>query len=398
MNEEMKGYWKYFAILVAGSVLNLVGGILGKTTLGYILFFVGLAVVIAGFAFVFLKKDYFKADRLKVLILGLVLAILLGASITLLLNSTFTRPTTTGNAMFSGMSGGRSASNFGGNSGGFRSNNGTTGTQSATGTTTGQTAAANGGGLLGVLLGWVLLIAGGILLLVTAIRLLTKKVSYAGNRWKVLLLGLLVGAMLSSSTALLLTRHSRQGGFPGQMPSGQMPSGQNGPDANGTMMPPDGTPGAAPAGQETATVAATAAPTATATPAPTNTPAATATATTQTYSSLVVCLDYDQGVGENIRTSPLETGTIVGTIPMAGCFTIDGKNSQYPDWYHFSSGQNGMGGISISIYADDDNLWVYNHHFDKAQSFLDGLAEVPYTSATTATPAATVAPSATPTK
>ncbi|MPM97094.1 hypothetical protein SDC9_144267 [bioreactor metagenome] len=59
-----------------------------------------------------------------------------------------------------------------------------------------------------------------------------------------------------------------------------------------------------------------------------------------------------------------------------------------------------MGGISISEYANQDNLWVYNHHFDKAQSFLDGLVEVPYTSATTATPAATatVAPSATPTK
>lgn len=272
MNEEMKGYWKYFAILVAGSILNLVGGVLGKTTPGYILFFVGLAVVIAGFVFIFLKKDQFKADRVNVLVPGLVLAVLLGASITL-------------------------------------------------------------------------------------------------------------------STVLLLTQNARQGEFT----PGQTPSGQNVPGSDGTLMPPDGMP-------EQAT--ATTAPTATATPAPTSTPVPTATATLQTYSSLVVCLDYDQGVGENIRTSPLETGTIVGTIPMAGCFTIDGKNSQYPGWYHFSSGQNGMGGISISAYADQNNLWVYNHHFDKAQSLLDRLVEVPYTPATTATVAATATEvlSATPTK
>lgn len=403
MNEEMKGYWKYFALLVAAALINLVGGILGKTTLGYILFFVGLVGVIAGFIFVFIKKSYFKADRLKVLILGLVLAILLGASITLLMNSTFVRPS--GNAMFSGMSGTRGTSNFGsGTTGTFRSNSGqfsggtNTGGTSATTNTTAATRAAAGGGVLGVLLGWLLLIPGVILLIVTGIRLLTKKVSYAGDRWKVLLLGLLVGAMLSTSTAMILTHRTRRGNFT----PGQMPAGENFPAANGTMtapdgtmMPPSGTPGVAPAEQATAT----AMPTATATPAATSTTAPTATATTQTYTSLVVCLDYNQGVGENIRTSPLETGTIVGTIPMAGCFTVDGKNSQYPGWYHFASGQNGMGGISISQYANDNNLWVYNHHFDKGQNWLDGLLEVPYTAATTATPtAAATTPAATATK
>jgi len=403
MNEEMKGYWKYFALLVAAALINLVGGILGKTTLGYILFFVGLAGVIGGFVFIFIKKSYFKADRLKALILGLVLAILLGASITLLLNSTFVRPT--GNAMFSGMSGTRGASNFGsGTTGTFRSNSGTFSgrtsangtTQSTTGSNTARTAA--GGGILGILLGWLLLVAGAILLIVTAVRLLTKKVSYAGERWKVLLLGLLVGAMLSTSTAMLLTHHTRRGTFT----PGQMPSGENFPGANGTMMPSDGTmmppaglegtPDAASAEQATAT----AMPTATVPPAATSTTAPTAPATTQTYTNLVVCLDYNQQVGENIRTAPLDTGRIGGTIPMAGCFTIDGKNSQYPGWYHFASGQNGMGGIEISPYVDDNNLWVYNHHFDKDQSWLDGLLEVPYTPATTATPTvAAVTPAAT---
>lgn len=386
----MKGYWKFFALLAAAALVNLVGGIVGKTTLGYVLFFVGLAGVIAGFVYLFLKKDYFKADRLKALILGLVLAILLGASVILLLNSTFVRPT--GNAMLSGMSGTRGASNFGsGTTGTFRNNSGT-----LSGGTSAR--AAGGGGLLGVLIGWLLLGAGVILLIVTAIRLLTKKVSYAGHRWKVLLLGLLVGAMLSTSSAMMLTQQTRRGTFtPGQMPAGENFPGANGtmtaPD--GTMMPPAGTPGVAPAEQATAT----AMPTATATLAATSTPAPTATATTQTYTSLVVCLDYDQQVGENIRTSPLETGTIVGTIPMAGCFTVDGKNSQYPGWYHFASGQNGMGGISISRYADDNNLWVYNHHFDKGQNWLDGLLEVPYTPATTATPtAAATTPAATATR
>jgi len=403
MNEEMKGYWKYFALLVAAALINLVGGILGKTTLGYILFFVGLVGVIGAFVFIFIKKSYFKADRLKALILGLVLAALLGASITLLLNSTFVRPT--GNAMFSGMSGTRGASNFGsGSTGTFSSNSGTfSGRTSANGTTQGTTGSntartAAGGGILGILLGWLLLVAGSILLIVTAVRLLTKKVSYAGERWKVLLLGLLVGAMLSTSTAMLLTHHTRRGTFT----PGQMPSGENFPGANGTAMPPDGTivppagtPGAASAEQATAT----ALPTSTSTPAATSTTAPTATATTQTYTSLVVCLDYNQQVGENIRTAPLDTGRIVGTIPMAGCFTIDGKNSQYPGWYHFASGQNSMGGIEISPYVDDNNLWVYNHHFDKDQSWLDGLLEVPYTPTTTATPTvAAVTPAATATK
>jgi hypothetical protein len=396
MNEEMKGYWKYFALLVVAALINLVGGILGKTTLGYILFFVGLAGLIAGFVFGFTKTTYFKADRLKVLILGLVLAILLGASITLLLNSTFVRPS--GNAMFSGMSGTRGASNFSsGTTGTFRNNSGTFSGRTSTSGTNAARAAA-GGGLLGVLLGWLLLIPGVILLIVTAIRLLTKKVSYAGDRWKVLLVGLLVGALLSTSTAILLTRRTR----PGTFTPGQMPAGENIPGANGTMMPPDGTivpPAGTPGAALTEQATATAMPTATATPAATSTPAPTATATTQTYTSLVVCLDYNQQVGENIRTAPLDTGRIVGTIPMAGCFTVDGKNSQYPGWYHFASGQNGMGGIEISPYVEDNNLWVYNHHFDKDQSWLDGLLEVPYTPATTATPTvAAVTPAATATK
>jgi hypothetical protein len=384
MNEEMKGFWKYFALLVAGAAINLAGGIVGKTTPGYILFFIGLAVVIAVFVFLFLKKEYFKSGRLKVLILGLILSLLLGASITLLLNNTFTRPTANA-SMFGGLAGNtRGAYNFGnGGTGSFR-NNGTTGgfsgnttSQNGSGTsstTSSRFASARASSLAAVLLGWLFLAAGGILLIVTVIRVLTRKVSYAGDRWKVLLLGLLVGAMLSSSSAYLLTHRSFPAGFkPGQMMNGQVPSGTE-PSANGTMMPPNGTPGAALQTQATLTVAPT--ETATPTPAPTGTTAPTATATIETVANLVVCLDYNQQVGENIRSFPSDTGTIVGTIPMADCFTIDGRNSQYPGWYHFASGQNGRGGRQISSYADENNLWVYNHHFDKAQSFLDTLAEV----------------------
>ncbi len=387
MNEEMKGFWSYFTILVAGAGMNLVGGILGKTALGYILFFVGLALVIAGFIYLFMKKDYFKDGRLKVLILGLVLSLLLGASITLLLNNTFVRPTANA-SMFGGLSGStRGAYSFGSNSGTARTFSGNSGqgfsgtfsgrnstsgtTTSQSGTTSNNFAAARSGSLAAVLLGWLFLAAGAVLLVVTVIRLLTKKVSYAGTRWKVLLLGLLVGAMLSTSTAMLLTHRTRRTFTPGQF------SGQQMPNANGTMMPPtDGTliPSDAQQAQATATPEATV--TATPTPAPTATPLPTATATTQVYASLVVCLDYNIQNGENIRTSPSESGTIVGTIPAAGCFTIDGKDSQAPGWYHFASGQNGMGGIQISSYADDNNLWVYNHYFDKDESLLNMLVEV----------------------
>ncbi len=396
MNEEMKGYWKFFAILVAGAIVNLAGGLLGKTTLGYILFFFGLAVVIAGFVFLFIKKAFFKEDRLKVLILGLVLSLLLGASITLLLNNTFTRPTTNA-SMFGGLAGSTGgAYSFGNNGTGTYRNNGTTGNfggtfsgrSNSSGTTTNESgtgtsstyasrfASARANSLAAVLLGWLFLVAGGILLIVTVIRLLTKKVSYSGERWKVLLLGLLVGGMLSTSTAYLLTHRSMPVGFrTTQMMNGQVPSGTMMPPADGSQMVPQDAQ-ASNSGANQNTPAPEAIETATSTPVPTNTQAPTATPTVETLANLVVCLDYNQQVGENIRTFPSDTGQIVGTIPMAACFTLDGKNSQYPGWYHFASGQNGMGGIQISAYANDHNLWVYNHHFDKSQSLLDTLAEV----------------------
>lgn len=388
MNEEMKGFWKYFALLVAGAVINLTGGILGKTSLGYILFFLGLAIVLAGFVFVFIKKAYFKADRLKVLILGLFLSLLLGASITLLLNNTFVRSTASSGSLLSMGGSTRGAYSFGqtggfGGNGTYRNNSGTSGTTSSqsgstTGTTTNTYAArARANSLAAVLLGWLFLVAGGILLLVTVIRLLTKKVNYSGERWKVLLLGLLVGAMLSTSTSMLLTHRTMRRNFnPGQMTNGQAFSGTPmAPSANGTMMvPPDGQGNAGAPAQATATPE----PTLTATPtmAPTSTPLATATATTQVYENLVVCLDYNIQYGINIRDFPADTGRAVGTIPAAGCFTIDGKNSQYPGWYHFASGQNGMGSIQISSSADDNNLWVFGKTFDATADELSHLPEV----------------------
>jgi len=375
MEEEMKGYWKYFVVLVTGALMNLAGGWIGKTTLGYLLFGAGLAIVIAGFVYLFLKKSYFKAGRLKVLILGLVLSLLLGSSITLLLNNSFSPGGMASNSnMLSQMSGG--AAGFGQTGmGGFPqgsgrdfNSTGTGRTTSGTNTTTGVLPGNRAGSLVAVLLGWIFLASGGVLLLVAVIRFLTKKVNYQGARWKVLLLGLLVGGMISTSTALLLTRKTLPGNF-AQMP--QMAAQTN---ASGTMMAPPGMEqGGAGAATETVT------PEPTRTPAPTSTPAPTATATLEVFENLVVCLNYDIQYGINIRAFPSDTARAVGSIPAAGCFTINGRNSQYPDWYRMAAGQNGMGNISISSDADENSLWVNGKNFDKSVDVLGKLPEIEVT-------------------
>jgi hypothetical protein len=407
MDEEMKDFWKYFVALVLGAVIALAGALIGKTIIGDVLFGLGLVLVVAAFVFVFRKKNYFKNGRLKVLILGLVMSALLASSAVLIINEGGGRLSSTGtrSSIFSQLSrvtGGSSTSsqfrNFGstgtysarsGNAysgqGGFGTNgtysgrfsSGTSGTGTSgttgTGTSTAQTTAMRNNmmrRMILTLIGWVLLAAGAILLIVAVIRFLTKKTNYKGDRWKVLLLGLLVGALVASSTAFFFTKtasanYSRQGsysqGFTGTPRVGQ----------NGTPMPV--VPGAQPS--ETAAATATATPT----PDPTNTPRPTATVTLEVFQSQVVCLDYNIQIGINIRDFPGTTGANVGTIPAGGCFTLDGKNSSYAGWYHMAPGQNGLGGIVIRGGQNSTSLWVNDKNFDKSNSMINDLPEVTVT-------------------
>jgi hypothetical protein len=108
-------------------------------------------------------------------------------------------------------------------------------------------------------------------------------------------------------------------------------------------------------------------------PQPTNTP------TPVTVSDLVVCLDYNRQVGEDIRVFPSLTSISVGVIPAAACFTIDGKTSQYPGWYHLEKGQNGMGGIQFSADENTRQLWVNGTHFMSTAVDLSELPELAVT-------------------
>jgi Uncharacterized protein conserved in bacteria len=410
MEEEMKGFWKFFAILIAAAAINLAGGIIGKTLLGYILFFVGLAALIAVFVYLFKKSSYFKDGRHKVLILGLFMAALLASALILVLGSSTARFTSArssgsllsgvtgsarsysggfsggfsgggGNFTRNGNDGSFSGGNFSGGNG-FSSRNGSSTSGSSTGSTTSSAYSAAASAIMVRMviervLGWLFLVAGAILLLVFVLRLVTKKVTYTGARLKVLILGLLVGAMLASSTTLLVTRQTRR--FSGNfnrsqagLTSGTQSAGQPG-APNGTFVPAATT--AAPTETPTPTLNPTdIAATATAmAPQPTDTP------TPVVVSDLVVCLDYNRQVGETIYTSPSLNGTTVGVVPAAACFTVDGRNSQYPGWYHLEKGQNGLGGITFSTDENTHQLWVNGTHFMSTAVSLDELPELAVT-------------------
>jgi hypothetical protein len=425
MEDEMKGFWKFFILLMVGAGINLAGGILGKTLVGYLLFAVGLAIVVVLFAYLFKKTSYFKGGRLKVLILGLILSALLASSVILILNSggaafgaasnrntllsQFTGGAAQGGAGFSQFRQNGGTGN-GGFSGGFAGGNttarsstgttgsgtvtsgtpGTTGTTGTTGSTSAFAAAARSSAsrfLLLRILGYVFLVAGVITLLVVVIRLLRKKTSYTGSRFKVLLLGLLIGAMLAGSTALLVSRTTRRTaanfnraqftqtgqrtttGTQGSQTSGtaQVPS------QNGTFV------AATPAVTETPTPERTLNPTdiaATETalvPLPSNTPTAVV------VSEVVVCLDYNRQVGESIRVAPNDTANWAGSIPAAACFTIDGRASAFPGWYHLAKGQNGLGGIIISTDETTHQLWVNGQHFMSTSVDLNSLPDITVT-------------------
>jgi hypothetical protein len=409
MEEEMEDFWKYFIVLVAGSVIAFVGAWVGKTDVGYLLYGLGLAAVAAVFVYLFTKKKYFAGDRRKVLILGLTLSVLLAASSVLIIDDGGSRLSSTNSrssvfSQLSRMTGGSSTSsqyrNFG-SSGTYPAGSGKSGTNgtnsnrfgngfsgqggygtggsysgryssNTTGTTatTAQTTAQRNlilRRMIITLIGWLLLGIGAVLLIVVVIRLLTKKTNYKGDRWKVLLLGLLVGTFIASSTALLLTRSASASfsrfGMNSQSLSGTPHAGQNR------------------TGMLDAQAVATATDTATPTPwpVPTSTPRPTATATLHVYQSLVVCLDYNIQIGTNIRNFPRANAAAVGSIPPAGCFTVDGKNSAYAGWYHLAAGQNGLGSIVIRGDPNATDLWVNSTNFDKSNTNLSQLPEVAVT-------------------
>lgn len=392
MDDKTKGFWKYFSFLVAGAALNLCGALIGKTIVGFILYGFGLAVVITVAILIFLKKDYFKNGQLKILILAAILGVLLAAGVGLLVAGS---AATAAPAGFSGQmpsgtmpsgnfpSGGQmpSGGNFPGNNSNSTdtSNRGSWSANSTGGTFPGGSMSSHSSSSKSAtrVIGWISLGVGAAFLVFLVILLLTKRLDLKGDHWKVALLGFIVMALIVLAAVLMFVKPSASS-FPAGM---QAPGGQQ-----QASLPQNGTSTETAAATEQATENAT--ETVTPVPSVTNTPEPTATATVETYDKLVVCLNYDIQVGINIRDFPDESGRNVGTIPMAGCFTIDGKNSHYEGWYHLASGQNGIGGITISSrFADSENLWVKGDNFLISKDKLALLNEVPVTPDATATPA-----------
>jgi hypothetical protein len=400
MENGMKGFWKFLILLVVSALISLVGGIIGKTVAGYILFGVGLAAALAVLVYCFIKTEYFKADRRRPLILGLLISVFLVAGVLLVTSSSRAAASFRSTAEYmqsangttssnGGFSGNFSQGNFSGSgtysrgsesngsTGNFGSFSGTTGGYSSsyrnstgTGTMgflTGSTSSSRRTGtrVLDTVLGAIFLAAGGIMLLIALIRFLTHKVDYKEHRWKTLLAGVLVGGLLAASVTLMVTHTTVRA-------MGTFPTGMT---AQGTQSAVEGTASATQFAAATATVEATA--TAVVTPTATATQAPTATATPETVSSLVVCLNPDYQWGINVRSGPSDTAKNIGTIPAGGCFTLDGRSAENAGWYVMASGQNGMGSIVINVDDTRQLLWVSDQNFDMSGSLSEFLAELP---------------------
>jgi hypothetical protein len=364
--EDKKGFWIWSGGMAAAAALSLAGAIIGKTAAGYILFGLGLAGTAALFTLTFLKKDYFKEERLKPLILGLVIGLLLAAGMVLVINGATAQAVSS----FAGSA----ASTRG--QGQMMGNRGAMGGSSITGLVTTSTSTGSGttSKRVKILLGCLLLAGGLGTAVVPLVRFLKKKTDYSGDRWKTLLLGFVLSAMIGAAVPLLITSTA----------SAANPAlgSANFPGAMGTM-PADFVPGVG-AASETATETATPTPEATV-----STPEPTATATSLSFSTLVVCLDADVRYGLYIRDSPSDTANAVGAIPAAGCFTLDARAAGHDGWYRMTPGQNGFGGIYI--YGDETkvSLWVHAVDIDASQENLDGLTAVNVDAIGTATASAT---------
>lgn len=420
MQNLIKKFWVRFSLLIAAAALCLIGAVLGKFVIGVILFWLGLAIILAGFVYMFVKTDDFKNGRLKPLILGLILSMLLSSSGVLVLrnsggNITGANSLSSALRRVSRSMGGSSSSSYGsyyrsGSNGSFQGNSGTNGTfsnRSGNGNFGSGGSGYNGfsgnggfsqGGysssnrsssgssstsgsinysqimkrVVSTLFGYLFLLIGGIMLLIIVISLLTKKLVLRQQRWQTMLLGLLVGTLLAASFSLLITGSASASSGNRSLAAGGW-TGTPQARFTRTMMPPAG-------GQVSPTQAATATITPTPTLYFTATPQPTYTPTIDVLSSLVVCLDYNIQVGANIRSFPSDDANPVGTIPPAGCFTINGQNSDHPGWYHLESGQNGIEGITIRPGANQDSLWVKGDHFSIDRSKLDLLPNLQLTS------------------
>lgn len=377
--EDKRKFWSWFAAMAAAGVVGLVGAIIGSSVIGYLLFSLGLAGVIALLVLAFIRKDFFKGGRTKPLVFGLLIGLLLASGLLLLIigggSVSAQMPSMGANGSMPQMSGSGS-DNFpqmpeGGNFGsmpqpgdfGASGNNGTT-RNSQFGQNSGDTAntanfpsgtmpARSSQG--STILGWILLGGAVIVLAIALWPLLRKKSDLKEGRGSVLLLGLLLGALISASVVLMFASGSST------VPLGM--SEQN-------------LPGMAAGISVTSTAEASAAATIAATAAATKTPEPTATATQAEEVRLVVCLDEDYRVGLNVRDYPDESGRRMGTIPAGGCFIINGRSSEHPGWYRLASGQDGFGGIDI--YNDDGStdLWIYAIHIDSSEEMLNTLLDI----------------------
>lgn len=375
--ENKKKFWIWFAAMAAAGAVGLVGAIIGKSMLGYILFGAGLAGVIALLVLAFITKDFFKGGRAKPLIFGLLIGLLLVSGLLLLINgggsASAQMPSMGANGSMPQMSGSDSGSMPqmpGGGDSGSRPQTGDFGTSGMNGTTRGSQSDLNSGSTSGTtnypsgtmptrssrsstILGWILLSGGVIVLAIALLPLLRKKSDLKEGRGSVLLLGLLLGALIGASVVLMFAAGSSA-----------VPQGMRGQNMPGTAAGVTTTATA----EATATIAVPA--TATQTPEP------TATATQAEEVRLVVCLDEDYRVGLNIRDYPDESGKRMGTIPAGGCFIINGRSSAHPGWYRLASGQDGYGGIDV--YNDDGStdLWIYAIHIDASEEMLNTLLDI----------------------
>ena len=372
LTEAKNQFWLYFTGMTVLGFLALAGAILGKTLTGYILYSVGTAGLIGLFVFTFFKTNLYKEGRLKLLIIGLIVGLLMASSILLLVStgSSGGMPANMTSGEMPQMPAGMDTSNFP-QGGAAPSGQFTIPTGDAAGTTTFPsgnmpTRSSAGSSNVKTILGWSLLGCALAVLGLTVFWFFKKKIDTKTGRWTILLLGFILGAMIGAAVVLMFATSTAS---PRTDPTLSM---------NGQTMP-----GLAGTGVSTTTAgeviaATTAAPTdepsITPTIAATETPEPTAT--TETISRLVVCLDADIIMGLYVRDIPSGSGNITGTVPAAGCFTINGRSAANPGWYHMAPGQSGYGGIQI--YVDDSvtDLWIYAVNIDATESNLNRLQDI----------------------
>ncbi len=375
--QENNKFWIWFAVMTAAGVVSFAGALIGKAVIGYILFGAGLAGVVALLIFSFIRTDFFKGGRIKPLVFGFLIGLLLLSGLLLLVNTgssmSAQRPAMGNSGVMPQMSGDNSGSfpqmPGGDTSGSFQQMQGN-GTGSRPNSSSGNTSSGNlpsgvmptgrnsTNSLMKTIFGWVLLGGAVLVLVLTLLPLLRKRSDLKEGRGRVMLLGFVLGALIGASAVLMFAPASSTAFTAPQRMNGQTQSGA----------------AAAIAITPTAEVTATATIAVTATP--TRTPEPSATATPAEEVRLVVCINADYRAGLNIRDYPSETGKMMGTIPAGGCFIINGRSSAHPGWYRLASGQNGYGGINI--YNDDGStdLWIYGGNLDASEANLNTLLDI----------------------